>query len=171
MADDLEHKNWYLLSSKPHKDELAELQLANQGYEVYRPLAQRLRKRRGKMVKTIESLFPRYMFICLDRLTDNWAPIRSTIGVSKIVVFGNNPAVVADELIVALRAEESALGSKAIDLDRFKRDDAVLITEGPFKGISGRFLSYDGEERAMVLLEIMRSKTQLVISPANLMAS
>ena len=164
-------KNWYLLSSKPHKDEVAEHQLINQNYEVYRPLAQRLRKRRGKMVKVIESLFPRYMFIRLDTLADNWAPIRSTIGVSKIISFGNEPAVVHDDLINGLRAEENTLGEKAIDLDRFHKDDVVLITDGPFKGMNGRFLSYDGEERAMVLLEIMHSQTKLPITPASLIAA
>ena len=164
-------KNWYLLSCKPHKDEVAEQQLINQDYEIYRPLAQRLRKRRGKMVKVVESLFPRYMFICLDRLADNWAPIRSTIGVNKIIAFGDEPAVVDHNLIAALRAEESVLGEKAIDLDRFHRDDNVIITDGPFKGLNGRFLSYDGEERAMVLLEIMHTPTKLAISPASLLAT
>lgn len=69
-------RQWYLLTSKPFKDELAEIELGKQGYEVYRPLAQRLRKQRGKLVKKTESLFPRYLFIALNELTDNWAPIR-----------------------------------------------------------------------------------------------
>lgn len=164
-------KNWYLLSSKPHKDALAEEQLLNQGYEIYRPLAQRLRKRRGKMVKLTESLFPRYMFIQLDTLEDNWAPIRSTHGVSQIIRFGNEPAPVPAELIVALKQNEQSMGEKAVDLDKFHAGDQVILTDGPFKGLSGAFLSYDGEERAMVLLEIMHSPTKLAISPAKLLAA
>lgn len=163
-------RQWYLLSSKPHKDQFAQQQLVNQGYEVYRPLAQRLRKRRGKMIKVTESLFPRYMFIRLDTLADNWAPIRSTFGVNKIIRFGAEPAIVPDELVRSLRTQEAQLGEKAIDLDRFHCDDNVVITDGAFKGINARFLSYDGEERAMVLLEIMHTKTKLPISPALLMA-
>lgn len=164
-------KHWYLLSSKPHKDALAEEQLLIQGYEVYRPLAQRLRKRRGKMLKLTESLFPRYMFVHLDTLDDNWAPIRSTYGVNQIIRFGNEPAQVPQELIDQLKQNEAALGEKAIDLDRFHKGEQVILTDGPFKGLSGAFLSYDGEERAMVLLEIMHSQTKLGISPANLLAA
>ncbi|PIE01283.1 MAG: transcription/translation regulatory transformer protein RfaH [Thiothrix nivea] len=164
-------KNWYLLSSKPHKDALAEEQLLNQGYEIYRPLAQRLRKRRGKMLKVTESLFPRYMFINLDTLDDNWAPIRSTYGVNQIIRFGNEPAQVPDELIQSLKANEEKLGEKAIDLDKFHKGEQVILTDGPFKGLNGIFLSYDGEERAMVLLEIMHSQTKLGISPAKLIAA
>jgi transcriptional antiterminator RfaH len=164
-------KHWYLLSSKPHKDALAEEQLLIQGYEVYRPLAQRLRKRRGKMLKLTESLFPRYMFVHLDTLDDNWAPIRSTYGVNQIIRFGNEPAQVPQELIDQLKQNEAALGEKAIDLDRFHKGEQVILTDGPFKGLSGVFLSYDGEERAMVLLEIMHSQTKLGISPASLLAA
>lgn len=164
-------KHWYLLSSKPHKDALAEEQLLIQGYEVYRPLAQRLRKRRGKMLKVTESLFPRYMFINLDTLDDNWAPIRSTYGVSQIIRFGNEPARVPEPLIDALKENETAFGEKAIDLDRFHKGEQVILTDGPFKGLTGVFLSYDGEERAMVLLEIMHSQTRLGISPAKLIAA
>ncbi len=164
-------KNWYLLSSKPHKDAQAEDQLLNQGYEVYRPLAQRLRKRRGKMIKLTESLFPRYMFIQLDTLEDNWTPIRSTYGVNQIVRFGDEPAKVPDQLIATLKQNESSLGEKAIDLDKFHTGDQVILTGGPFKGLSGAFLSYDGEQRAMVLLEIMNSETKLAICPAKLSAA
>lgn len=170
MSNSLE-KHWYLLNSKPHKDALAEEQLNNQGYEVYRPLAQRLRKRRGSMIKVTESLFPRYMFIRLDTLADNWAPIRSTFGVNQIIRFGSEPALVPEEIITTLRSTEEQLGEKAIDLDRFHKGEQVILTDGPFRGLNGVFLSYDGEERAMVLLEIMHSKTKLAISPAKLIAA
>ncbi len=164
-------RQWYLLTSKPHKDALAEEELCKQGYEVYRPLAQRLRKRREKMVKVVESLFPRYMFIHLNTLDDNWAPIRSTKGVNHFVRFGIEPAIVPGNLIIALRQQEGILGEKAIDLDRFHEGDSVIPTDGPFKGLRGIFMSYDGEERAIILLEIMTKQARLVISPAKLLAA
>ena len=165
-------KNWFLLTSKPQKDELAELHLRNQGYEVYRPLAQRLRQRRGKMVTSIESLFPRYLFIHLDGgVQDNWAPIRSTKGVNGFVRFGPEAARVPEQLIIALKAQENTLGERAIDLDRFHQGDKVIITDGPFHGYEAVFQKYDGEERSFVLLEILKKMTQLPISPAALQAA
>lgn len=164
-------RQWYLLTSKPFKDELAEIELSKQGYEVYRPLAQRLRKQRGKLVKKTESLFPRYLFIALSELADNWSPIRSTKGVSQFVRFGLQPAIVPTELILNLKNHEQALSERAIDLDRFHQGDVVILTEGPFRGLNGIFMSYDGEERAIILLEILHKQTKLAISPAKLLAA
>ncbi|MCB1637780.1 MAG: transcription/translation regulatory transformer protein RfaH [Thiothrix sp.] len=166
-------RRWYLLTSKPHNDDVAEENLRNQKYEIYRPLAQRLRKRRGKMVKTIESLFPRYIFIHLDQLNDNWAPIRSTRGVQNFVRFGreNMPSPVLDVLVHTLQENERLLGERVINLDRFHSGDQVIITEGPFKGLLGVFKTYDGEQRAIVMLEILHKQTRLGISPASLMAA
>jgi len=166
-----EVKQWYLLTSKPGKDALAEQQLLNQGYEVYRPIGQRLRKRRGKMVKTLESLFPRYMFIRLDSINDNWGPIRSTIGVQQFVRFGTDPAYVPDSLVELLKEREAELGNNAVDLDRYKKGEKVLITDGAFKGLQAVFCSYDGEERSIVLLNILHKETKMSISPANLSAA
>ncbi|WP_298607923.1 transcription/translation regulatory transformer protein RfaH [uncultured Thiothrix sp.] len=164
-------RQWYLLTSKPFKDELAEVELGKQGYEVYRPLAQRLRKQRGKMITKTESLFPRYLFIALNELTDNWAPIRSTKGVHQFVRFGVQPALVPHELIFNLKNQELALGERAIDLDRFHQGDLVTLTEGPFQGLNGIFMNYDGEERAIILLEILHKQTKLAISPAKLLTA
>lgn len=164
-------RQWYCLTSKPFKDELAEIELEKQGYEVYRPLAQRLRKQRGRLVKKTESLFPRYLFIALNELTDNWSPIRSTRGVNQFVRFGTHPAIVPTDLILNLKHQELALGERAIDLDRFHKGDSVTLTEGPFRGLNGIFMSYDGEERAIILLEILHKQTKLAISPAKLLAA
>jgi len=160
-------KNWYLLSCKPQQDELAEQHLLNQNYEIYRPLAKRERKRGKKMIQRIESLFPRYIFIRLDRMEDNWAPIRSTRGVSSIVRFGLEPALVPEPIIQHLKQQEEKLSNKAIDLDRYKSGETVTIEVGPFKGLDAVFQSYDGEERVIVLLNILECQTKLKISPAE----
>lgn len=164
-------RHWYLLTSKPHKDVLAEEQLLRQGYEIYRPLAQRLRKRGGKMQAITESLFPRYIFIHLDTINDNWRPIRSTISVQGFVRFGLEPARVPEELISQIRDQESDLGAKAIDLDRFHQGDVVTLKDGPYQGLRGVFLSYNGEQRAMILLEILNCKAPLEVPTVKLMAA
>jgi transcriptional antiterminator RfaH len=159
-------KKWWLLTTKPHKDAYAEEQLVNQGYDVYRPLAKRLRKRRGKMKVTLESLFPRYLFIQLDELNDNWSPIRSTRGVMNFVRFGDKPAKVPNAIIERLQFEEDINSENAINLDRFAKGEAVIINEGPYKGLHGVFQNYNGEERAIVLLNILNTVAKLPVSTA-----
>ena len=84
-------KNWYLVMTKPREDAHAEQQLLNQNYEIYRPLAKRSRRQRGRMVTVVESLFPRYIFIRLDPEHDNWSSVRYTRGVAGFVRFGALP--------------------------------------------------------------------------------
>ncbi len=162
-------KSWYLLTSKPKQDERAEQQLLNQGYDVYRPLAKRLRKQRGKMVTRVESLFPRYLFISLDIVNDNWAPIRSTYGVSGVVRFGMEPAKIPTSVVDDLKRAEGLLSEKAESLDRFKKGEQVLIEQGAFKGLQAIFDCYDsGEQCAFVLIEMMGTLTKLPISTVDI---
>ncbi|MEE9352476.1 MAG: transcription/translation regulatory transformer protein RfaH [Thiotrichaceae bacterium] len=170
--EEKDKKSWWLVTTKARKEEYAEHNLINQGYETYRPLAKRLRKRRGVEKTVIESLFPRYIFIHLDQENDNWAPIRSTFGVHNIVSFGNKPARVPDRIIQALMDEQDLLAERAIDLDRYKKGDLVRIDEdGAFKGMEGIFQNYDSEQRSLVLLDILSTETILTISPAEISAT
>ncbi|HSA40732.1 MAG TPA: transcription termination/antitermination NusG family protein, partial [Mycobacterium sp.] len=54
----------------------------------------------GRIQKVEESLFPGYLFIQLDAQS-NWAPLRSTRGVSRLVVFSGYPLPVPAGLILA----------------------------------------------------------------------
>lgn len=97
-------RRWYAVHCKPREDERAERHLSRQCYAVFRPLV-RLRRRRGaRMATLIESLFPRYLFVHLDALAENTAPIRSTRGVAGLVSFGKGPAEVPEAVIRELRA-------------------------------------------------------------------
>jgi len=162
-------KHWYLLTCKPAQDHIAEQHLINQGYEVYRPLVKRTKKRRGKMVEITESLFPRYIFIHLNNTTDNWAPIRSTRGVANFVRFGTDPCKAPDELIKTLQSHEDELANKVIDLDKFKKGDTVLINTGPFKGLTAIFNNYHNSEmRSLILIEMMGNLVKTPIETSSI---
>lgn len=109
----------------------------------------------GRRIVRVEPMFPRYLFIHLDTETDNWAPIRSTLGVANIVRFGMFPSPVPDELIAALQARDNESGVQDIPLYTFKKGEKVRIEEGPFMGYEGIFLAHNGQERVLVLLDIV----------------
>ncbi len=171
FMDSNNKKYWWLVKTKTRQDEKAELNLNKQDYITYRPEAKRLRKFRGKMKERIESLFPGYIFIQLDLTNDDWAPIRSTYGVSHIIRFGNKPAMVPDKLIDEIKQKQDPLAKKLIDLDRYKKGDKVIIDqEGAFKGMEGIFQNYDGEQRALILLSILQSQSVLALSEGEISA-
>ena len=169
MTTPLDRKNWWLLTTKIHKEEYAADQLTSQGYITYRPLAQRLRKNRGKMKMCIESLFPRYIFIQLNKTTDDWSPIRSTRGIINFVRFGENYAQVPDDIIKALQEHESTLSNKAIELDRYNKGDKIIIEqEGAYKNLQGVFQQYKGDQSCSILITILNSRSFLNISPTEI---
>ncbi|MDT8880498.1 transcription/translation regulatory transformer protein RfaH [Halomonas saccharevitans] len=152
---------WYVIQCKGGESFRAAEHLTNQGYEIFHPVLQVQKKRRGKLEWVSEPLFPYYLFIRLDRLASNWRPIRSTRGVLKIVTFGlAQPVPVGDSLITTL-LEHGSDEQDATANVYFRAGDAVEITEGPFKDLQAVFASHKGEERAIVLLNLLHQQQRL----------
>ena len=166
-------KRWYLIYSKPRQERIAQMHLERQGYETYLPMIRTPRRRLGKRIIRIEPMFPRYLFIRLDKVSDNWAPIRSTIGVANLVRFSVEPAPVPDDLITALKQRDDHLGIQDLPLNEFAPGQAVRIEEGPLVGYEGIYLAKTSGQRVMVLLDVVgkSTRTQIEVSrlgPTNL---
>jgi len=165
-------KNWYLIYTKPKQESIAKENLERQDYSVYLPMAVVRRKRRGKSVRIIEAMFPRYLFINLSEQTDDWGPIRSTIGVSSLIRFGIEPAKIPQLLIDALIARENPEGIHELHVKDFERGQKVVISEGPFEGYEALFATHESNERVSLLLKIagQTAKIQLkqdIIEPLS----
>lgn len=55
-------------------------------------------------------MFPRYLFVRLTAAVDNFAPIRSTFGVSRLVKFGDRYAVLSGDLAALLTERSNSDG-------------------------------------------------------------
>ena len=159
-------KFWHLVHTKPRQEARAEENLLRQGYEIYLPRARVARRRRGKLERQVEPLFPRYLFIHLEPGVDNWAPLRSTLGVSTVVRFGLEAAIVPDALVDALRAREGGDGLCDLQLAPPAPGDRVVVVEGELAGLDGVFVTADGEARAIILLDIVGRATRVKL-PAD----
>lgn len=155
---------WYLIVTKPQSEFKAQENLLRQGYETYLPLVQTSRRCNGKNIKRTEAFFPRYLFIFLDKETDNWAPIRSTIGVAGMVRFGGMPAVVPERMINNLKTNENELGLQLIEKKELKAGDSVDIIDGPFEGYKAVYCKMKSTERVSVLLDIVGKNTQVTLN-------
>lgn len=163
-----QNRSWYLVVTKSQSEFKAQENLLRQGYETYLPLVQNSRRRNGKNIKRTESLFPRYLFIHLDKETDNWAPIRSTIGVAGLVRFGGMPAVVPEKMIANFKNNENEFGLQSVETKELKPGDKVEIIDGPFEGHTAIFQKLKNTERVSVLLDIVGKNTQVTLSADEL---
>ncbi len=160
--------HWYLIHTKPRQELRALENLERQGYECYLPLLP-TEKIQQKLVAIVdEPLFPRYLFIRLDSSQSgkSWTPIRSTLGVSKLVTFGMEPAKVDHALIEFLRESEAKISEKPQRL--FDVGDRLLVTDGPFAGIEAIYQMSNGEGRVMVLIELLSKPVKIVMAPQSL---
>ncbi|QJQ94702.1 MULTISPECIES: transcription/translation regulatory transformer protein RfaH [Halomonadaceae] len=153
---------WYAIQCKGGESFRATEHLSNQGYEVFHPLLEVQKKRRNRLVWVAEPLFPYYMFIRLDRVASNWGPIRSTRGVLKLVGFGGEPLAVDDSLIETLRQHaRAARDDEPVANVYFRTGEPVEIVEGPFRDLQAVFEAQKGEERAIVLLNMLHKQQRL----------
>lgn len=159
---------WYAIQCKGGESFRAADHLSNQGYRVFHPVLQVQKKRRGKLCWADEPLFPYYLFIQLDRVASNWRPIRSTRGVLRLVGFGDEPLPIDDALINTLRErahDQAALNEANV---YFRAGEIVEITEGPFRALQAVFESQKGEERAIVLLNMLHHQQRLELPVGDL---
>ena len=161
-------RSWYLIFTKPRQENLAKENLERQGFVTYLPLAEQSRRRNGRYIKSVEPYFPRYLFIQLNTDTDNWAPIRSTLGVAQMVQFGGFPAQVPEELIASLKANDDSDGLQKVSRRDLSPGDRVEIVGGPFSGYEGIYQKQKSAERVAVLLEIVGKNTALTLSAHDL---
>ena len=154
--------DWYLVQCKPRQDDRAEENLVRQGYECSRPSCRRERLVRGQRQYVQESLFPSYLFIRMPEGA-NWAPLRSTRGVARIVAFGGRPLSVNHELVTQLQARAV---SHVIPI--FNPGDKVTILDQGFAGIESIFMTMDGEERVILLINLMNRQQQINLPLASI---
>jgi transcriptional antiterminator RfaH len=155
---DAQEPRWFLVHCKPREDGRALEHLERQGFECYRPAREVERHRDGRKYTITEALFPRYLFVRLDCVQDNWYPIRSTRGVDRVVRFNDYPAPVPNGVIDAIRMRLN--GSSARE-PYLKPGERVQITEGAFSQVEAIFVAADGDERVILLLHILQKDQKL----------
>ena len=145
---------WYLIYSKPQQERVALENLSRQYYRAYLPLIRVRRRSRGRRRALVEPMFPRYLFVFLSDVGENWGPIRSTRGVARMIRFGAKPAIVPPGLIEALRGGEDEHGVQNLPEPVYREGDRVLISDGPMAGYEAIFAANSGKERVLLLLDI-----------------
>ena len=159
--------NRYLVHTKIRQESVALENLERQGFECFLPQIHVEKLRKGQLRVVREALFPRYLFIRLETGIDgqSWGPIRSTLGVSRLVTFGQTPAKVDEDLIAHLRLKTD---TTEVQLRHFAPGEQVVVTDGPFAGVEAIYQLADGEGRVMLLLNILSKQVKMTVSPASI---
>jgi transcriptional antiterminator RfaH len=156
--------SWYVVHTHVHAETKAASHLTRQGYAVYLPRYLK-RRRHARRVETVAApLFPRYLFVAIDRMTQRWRSIQSTIGVSQLVCNGDEPAMVPSGVVSGLRVREDEGGFIHLDpRPRFAPGDKIQVIEGVFGSCFGLFEGMADRERVAILLDLLGRKVRVVL--------
>lgn len=155
--------SWYLIQTKPRQEHLACKNLERQAYQVYLPIISVRRRKRGKSYSAPGPMFPNYLFIQLNSGSDDWGPIRSTVGVSKLVKFGQIAAGVPDSLITLLKKREDGEGIQVLPEREYRVGDKVRIAEGSFEGYEAVIYAKTAKERTVLLLKAIENYLKIEV--------
>ncbi len=160
---------WYVAQTHPHAEAKAGLHLTRQGFEVYVP--RYLKKRRhARRVDTVAApLYPGYVFVAIDCKVQRWRSIQSTIGVSRLVCHGDEPAAVPEGIVEELKRRQDENGLIALQRRaRFNPGVTVRVVGGVFSDSLGLYEGIDDRERAAILLDLLGRKVRVVL-PSDLL--
>jgi transcriptional antiterminator RfaH len=159
---------WFVVHTKPRQEKTALENLKRQGYACYLPTI-KVQKPRGKTLsQTEEPMFPRYLFVAIDQnfRGKGSTSIRSTRGVHELVCFGNEPSPIAFDLLNAIFEREREQHRHPDP--PFKNGDRVTVVDGPLAGLESIYQAKTGEERSMILLNLLNRPTKVQINTAQL---
>lgn len=156
-------KFWYVIRSKPRKEDVVWRQVHGRGFETFHP---RIRVNPvNPRARKLKPYFPGYLFVRVDIEEAGLSVFKWLPHAVGLVNFGGEPAIVPDNLINTIRKRLEEVNAAGGELfEGLKPGEVVLISDGPFKGYEAIFdARLPGSERVRVLLELLGSQRQVPV--------
>ena len=160
-------ESWYVAQLKPGSERVAEENLIRQGFDVFSPKLRRTAQRKGRFQDELRLLFPGYLFVRSPPDAACWRSIGGTLGIRKLVSFGESrPSVVPAPIIEWLKEHCSHSASSVTGITK---GDLVRVISGPFCDLLARVDALPGRERIYVLLDFMGQERRVSIARQRLL--
>ena len=153
-------KNWIVVRSKPRSEKIAYTQLIVRGIEAYLPLLKERRKWSDRKKWVEFPLFSSYLFARVE--IKNSIFVLQTHGVSSLVKFGEEIAIVQDEVIAAIKLAIDG-GYQLTPAEYFVAGNAVEVIEGPMAGVKGIVVKLKGKDRLVIKIDAIQQALSIDI--------
>lgn len=149
-------RHWYVIHTyagyenavaRNLKQRVESLGMEDKIFNVVVPTEKKIKVKGGKRVEEEEKIYPGYVLVDMIVTDDSWYVVRNTPRVTGFVGSGVNP--------VPLEGKEMEELFKRMNADTVKHtinlepNDAIIISDGPFKELEGKVAEVD-EERGKV---------------------
>ena len=146
-------EQWIAVRSKPRAEKVALKQLEKKGMQAYLPLVRQKRKWSDRMKWVELPLLPGYLFAKVE--LKNSLFVMQTHGVSTVVKFGDEVAVVQESVVTSIRLALEG-GYELEPTEYFTNGDEVEVIEGPMKGVKGIVSELKGEEKLIIKIDTLQ---------------
>jgi transcription antitermination factor NusG len=146
---------WYVLRSKPHKENQVHSQLCANAIETYYPTV-KIKPVNPRSAK-IRSYFPGYLFVHVDLQDVGVSALQWLPGALGLVQFGGHAPAVPEPFIAELKRRVTAIQEAgSFNLSGLQKGDHVRITSGPLAGYEAIFdVRLSDGDRVRVFLEML----------------
>lgn len=155
--------SWFLAQLRPNCAQMAKRNLERQQLATFLPFEEETHVRHQKFVSVNRPLFPGYIFAAVDVATAPWRAINATQGISRLVSFGNTPALVPNGFVESLKQRCDADGKLVTSSQAFNVGDTVQIVRGALARFVGEIERIEPDRRVWLLMEIMGGRTRLAL--------
>jgi len=155
-------ERWHIVRTHPYVESSVRQRLIAQGFRTFLPMHDRTVRHARRLTTVRRAVFPRYMFVRFDRFTTQWRSINGTIGVARLVMFGEQPQAVqpgvVESLIASVDEEDRLLFHQPL-----KPGDPVRLLSGPFADQLGVLDRLDPNQRVHVLLSFLHGPVRVQV--------
>lgn len=155
-------RNWYAIHTyagyenavvRNLKQRIESLGMEDKIFSVLVPTEKTVKVKGGKRVEEDQKIYPGYILVDMIVTDDSWYVVRNTPRVTGFVGSGVTPVPLEKKEVDQLLGRMNTQTVKhAIDL---APEDAVIITDGPFKELEGKVSEVDAERGKIKVLVSM----------------
>jgi transcriptional antiterminator RfaH len=152
---------WYVAYTQPKREEIAEVNLQLQSFEVYLPRYKTFKKLPDGLLPVWQPMFPRYIFFRPGNAGQSISSVRSTRGVAFILCFGLIPAVLKpEELRLIQELEHERNKSDPGQISPFQPGLHVRLRNCGLQGLEGLVHSVSAK-RVTLLIDLLGRQKKL----------
>jgi transcriptional antiterminator NusG len=157
-----EGRNWYAIHTyagyenavaRNLKQRIESLNMSEKIFEVIVPIEKKIKVKGGKRIEEEEKIYPGYVLVDMIVTDDSWYVVRNTPRVTGFVGSGVFPVPLSKEEIDNIFSRMNAGTVK--HNSGLSIDDAVIITDGPFKDLEGKVSEIDNDRGKVKVLVLM----------------
>lgn len=163
LSSSCEKSHWYLVYVKSREENIASVHLDRLGLQTFCPRLKQEKIIRRVRREVVVPFFPGYVFVKFDPMLQ-FRAVQYSIGVRKIVTFGDTLARVDSSIIETLRERMTKGCVHVPNSSSFQPGQKVRIQEGPLQGFEAVFeCEMSDRQRVTLLLKTVAYQARVIV--------